>query len=110
MSEILKSFSNAGLEYRNFVSYYRGRDKIAVQREGQRVEVESEIDLVIEENGALYPVEIKKSSSPKSNDAAAFVALDKIKGKKRGQGAIVCNCSTPTHLRDNLLAFPVWYL
>jgi len=58
----------------------------------------------------LYPIEIKKSSSPKANDAAAFVALDKIKGKKRGQGAIVCNCSAPMHLRDNLLSMPVWYL
>ena len=110
VSEILKSFSNAGLEYRDFVSYYRGRDKIAVQCDGQRVETESEIDLVIEENGVLYPIEIKKSSSPKANDAAAFVALDKIKGKKRGQGAIVCNCAAPMHLRDNLLSMPVWYL
>ena len=30
--------------------------------------------------------------------------------KLRGQGAVVCNCSAPTHLRDNLLAMPVWYL
>ena len=110
VSEILKSFSNAGLEYRDFVSYYRGRDKIAVQCDWQRVETESEIDLVIEENGVLYPIEIKKSSSPKANDAAAFVALDKINGKKRGQGAIVCNCAAPMHLRDNLLSMPVWYL
>ena len=91
VSEILKSFSNAGLEYRYFVSYYRGRDKIAVQRDGQMVETECEIDLVIEENGVLYPIEIKKSSSPKASDAAAFVALDKIKGKKRGQGAAARN-------------------
>ena len=110
VSEILKSFSNAGLEYRDFVSYYRGRDKIAVMRDGRRVETESEIDLVIEENGVLYPIEIKKSSSPKANDAEAFVVLDKVKNKVRGQGAVVCNCSAPTHLRDNLLAMPVWYL
>ena len=28
VSEILKSFSNEGLDYRDFVSYYRGRDNL----------------------------------------------------------------------------------
>lgn len=110
VSEILKSYSNAGLEYRDFVSYYRGRDKIKVKSDGKTVETECEIDLVIEENGVLYPIEIKKESTPKANDAAAFAVLDKVKGKKRGQGAIVCNCAAPLHLRENLLALPVWYL
>ena len=49
-------------------------------------------------------------SAPRANDADAFVVLDKVKSKVRGQGAVVCNCSAPTHLRDNLLAMPVWYL
>ena len=110
VSEILKSFSNAGLEYRDFVSYYRGRDKMKVRQGGEASEVECEIDLVIEENGVLYPIEVKKSSAPKANDAEAFVVLDKIKGKKRGMGAVVCNCAAPLHLRDNLLALPAWYL
>lgn len=110
VSEILKGFSNAGLEYRDFVSYYRGRDKIRVTREGRKVEAECEIDLVIEENGVLYPIEVKKESSPKANDAEAFVILDKVKNKVRGQGAVVCNCAAPLHLRENLLALPVWYL
>ena len=110
VSEILKSYSNAGLEYRDFVSYYRGRDKIKVKSDGKTMETECEIDLIIEENGVLHPIEIKKESAPRANDAAAFVVLDKIKGKKRGQGAIVCNCAAPLHLRDNLLAMPVWYL
>ena len=110
VSEILKSFSNAGLEYRDFVSYYRGRDRKKTKRDGECVEVESEIDLVIEENGVLYPIEVKKDSSPKANDAESFPVLDKVKGKMRGQGAIICNCATPIHLRDNLLGIPVWYV
>ena len=84
--------------------------KITDTAKGEMVETECEIDLVIEENGVLYPIEIKKSSSPKASDAAAFVVLDKIKGKKRGQGAIVCNCAAPMHLRGNLLSMPIWYL
>ena len=110
VSEVLKSFSNAGLEYRDFVSYYRGRDRKKVKRVGESIQVESEIDLVIEENGVLYPIEVKKDSSPKANDAEAFTVLDKVKGKTRGQGAIICNCAAPMHLRDNLLSLPVWYV
>ena len=107
VSEILKSFSNEGLDYRDFVSYYRGRDKRKVRRDGEVVLEEGEIDLIIEENGVLYPVEVKKTSSPKAIDADCFQILDTISGKRRGPGAIVCNCPTPTHLRDNLLAVPV---
>ena len=107
VSEILKSFSNEGLDYRDFVSYYRGRDKRKVRRDGEVVLEDGEIDLIIEENGVLYPVEVKKTSSPKAIDADCFQVLDVISGKRRGPGAIVCNCPTPTHLRDNLLSVPV---
>lgn len=53
---------------------------------------------------------MKKDSAPKANDAEAFTVLDKVKGKSRGQGAIICNCAAPMHLRDNLLGLPVWYV
>ena len=107
VSEILKSFSNEGLDYRDFVSYYRGRDKRKVRRDGEVVLEDGEIDLIIEENGVLYPVEVKKTSAPKAIDADCFQVLDAILGKQRGPGAIICNCPTPTHLRDNLLTVPV---
>lgn len=50
ISEILKSYSNQGLDYRYFVSYYRGKDKS---------KKESEIDFIIEQDGILYPIEVK---------------------------------------------------
>ena len=56
ISEILKSFSNAGLDYRYFVSYYRSKDKKKVNRCGETIELEGEIDFIIEENGVLYPI------------------------------------------------------
>lgn len=43
---------------------------------------ESEIDLIILENGILYPIEIKKNSNPTTNDALAFTILDKDISKK----------------------------
>ena len=110
VSEILKSFSNEGLDYRHFVSYYRGRDKKKVKENREIRELESEIDLIIEENGILYPVEIKKNTEAKANMTSAFSVLDQIPGKKRGMGAVVCNCPDVGELRENILQIPVWYI
>ena len=110
ISEILKSYSNRGIDYRYCVSYYRGRDKKKVRRDGQEYETESEIDLIIEENGVLYPVEIKQNAKVTADEASAFTVLDKVEEKKRGTGAIICSCPQPNLLRDNLLQLPVWYI
>ncbi|MBQ7370750.1 MAG: ATP-binding protein [Blautia sp.] len=110
ISEILKSYSNRGIDYRYCVSYYRGRDKKKVKRNGETIEVESEIDLIIEENGILYPIEIKKNTSVTADETSAFLVLDKVNEKKRGTGAIICNCPQPGMLRENILQIPVWYI
>ena len=110
ISEIIKSYSNRGIDYRYCVSYYRGRDKKKVNRNGETREMESEIDLIIEENGILYPIEIKQSGNVIADEASAFTVLEKIENKKRGMGGIICMCPQPGMLRDNLLSIPVWYL
>ena len=110
VSEILKSFSNEGLDYRHFVSYYRGRDRKKVKEDGEIREVEAEIDLIIEENGTLYPIEIKKNTEAKAIMAAAFPVLDQIPGKERGMGAVICNCPDVGALQENVLQMPVWYI
>ncbi|MDE5893272.1 MAG: DUF4143 domain-containing protein, partial [Acetatifactor sp.] len=110
ISEILKSFSNEGIDYRYAVSFYRGRDRIKKRRDGSEVEQESEIDFIIEENGVLYPVEIKMNSHVTADMTAAFQVLDKISEKKRGMGAILCTCPQPGRVRDNVLQIPVWYI
>ena len=106
VSEILKSYSNCGVDYRYCVSYYRGKDK----QSKNGTNTESEIDLIIEENGVLYPIEIKSSAKVTADETAAFTVLDKIEGKKRGTGAIICMCPQPGALRENILQIPVWYL
>ena len=110
ISEILKSYSNRGIDYRYCVSYYRGRDKKRVRKDGVEYEVESEIDLIIEENGVLYPIEIKQNSAVTADEAGAFTVLDKVEEKQRGMGAIICTCPQPNLLRENLLQLPVWYI
>lgn len=108
ISEILKSYMNAGLDYRYHVSYYRGRDKKNDRDSGMLAE--SEIDLIIEENGVLHPIEIKASSNVTASETSAFAILDRIPDKQRGMGAVVCMCPEPGMLRENVLQIPVWYI
>ena len=90
ISEILKSYSNQGIDY--------------------RFEVEGEIDFIIEENGVLYPIEIKKNTSETAYAASAFQVLDRVEDKKRGMGAVISMCPAPGMLRENVLELPVWFV
>ena len=110
VGEVVKSFANAGLDWRHHLSYYRGRDRRKLSRGGTEREVEGEIDLVIERDGVLHPVEIKLGAHPSADQAAAFPVLDAVPGRTRGPGAILCTCPQPGVLRENLLALPVWYV
>ena len=102
VSEILKTYSNEGKDYKFSIFYYRGKDK--------RASGENEIDLIIEENGILYPVEIKMTGNPKAIMGAANQVLDNIPDKKRGMGVILCLVDKKTYLRENLIALPVEYI
>lgn len=102
VSEILKSYSNEGRDYHFQIYYYRGKDKSSTS--------ENEIDLIIEENGVLYPVVIKMTGNPKASMGAANTILDKIPEKKRGMGTILCMINRKTYLRDNLVALPIEYI
>ena len=110
ISEILKSYSNQGIDYRYCVSYYRGKDKKRIRRDGKEIEVEGEIDFIIEENGVLYPIEIKKNTSETAYAASAFQVLDRVEDKKRGMGAVISMCPAPGMLRENVLELPVWFV
>nr|MCR5661610.1 DUF4143 domain-containing protein [bacterium] len=110
ISEILKSYSNEGLDYDFNVFYYNGKDKKKRQAGGEISYVDGEIDLIIEENGYLYPVEIKMTTQPKAIMASKFDILDDVPNKKRGMGAIICLTDRKLYLRDNLLALPIEYL
>lgn len=102
VSEILKSYSNEGRDYRFGLYYYRGKDKRAFG--------ENEIDLVIQENGVLYPIEIKMTGNPKASMGSTNQVLDKIPDKQRGMGVILCLIDKKTYLRDNLIALPIEYI
>lgn len=63
----------------------------------------NEIDLIIEDGGTLYPIEIKKHIGPQKNDIKAFNTLNKITNIKLGNGGIIC-------LYENLLIILHIYL
>lgn len=102
VSEILKTYANEGQDYRFSIFYYRGKDKTTTK--------ENEIDLIIEENGKLYPVEIKMTGNPKASMGSANEILDKIPDKKRGLGVILCLTDKKMYLRENLIALPIEYI
>lgn len=110
VSEVLKSFSNAGLDYRMYVTYYRGKDKIRRQKNGQKAEQESEIDLLIEEGDTIYPIEIKLSANPRLSMTNAFDMIDKITGKKRGNGVVICMYEAVQWLNERTVAIPIEYI
>ena len=71
---------------------------------------ENEIDLIIEEDGVLYPIEIKMTGNPKATMGSTNQVLDKIPEKKRGLGVIICLIDKKTYLRENLVALPIEYI
>lgn len=65
VAEILKSYYNEGI-LEPSLYYYRGK-------EGR------EVDVLIEQNGVFYPVEIKKTANPDKKHIESFSVLEKIK-------------------------------
>ncbi len=94
VSEIIKSYLHHGRTPR--VYFYRDNKK-------------NEVDLLIEENGMLYPIEIKKTASPSRIDCKAFDYLNGVK-TPLGHGCIICFVSTLVPLAEGIDAIPVWYL
>jgi predicted AAA+ superfamily ATPase len=110
VSEIIKSFTNEGLEYDFNLFYYRGKDKLKLHTSDGLIEKENEIDLVIEENGIIYPIEIKKSANPSLSMTKAFSVLDNVVDKQRGLGVILCQYDQKIYLQDNVVVLPIEYI
>jgi predicted AAA+ superfamily ATPase len=93
-SEILKSYFNAGK--RPSFSFYRDNDQ-------------REIDLLIEENGTLYPIEFKKTATPKKDAIRNFKALEKT-NMQIGQGAVICTSKIQLPLTRKCQTIPAVFI
>lgn len=111
VGEIIKSYINEGKKYDKCLFFYNGKDKTK-KKDGDGIEraTQVEIDLVIEENGVLYPIEIKKKDHPDVYDATAFDVLDKEVTKRRGMGIIFSSAKTRVQLKDDLICLPLSYI
>ena len=96
ISEIIKSYYNKGvLELPLY--FYRDKDM-------------HEIDLIIEDSGTLYPLEMKKHADPSKKDIDAFSVLDKIPGITRGPGGVICLYDKLITLKGEDKIIPIDYL
>jgi len=94
VSEIRKSYLNSGQEA--FIYYYRDKDA-------------KEIDIILEHDGVLNPIEIKKSANPAPELVKVFGLLDKTSAF-RSKGAVICMKPELSALdRENYIV-PVWVI
>ena len=68
-----------------------------------------EIDLLIEQNGVLYPVEFKKTSHPGKEVLKNFAALENL-NLPIGHGAVVSLADKHIPLTDHVDVVPITYL
>ena len=94
VSEIVKTFHNDAKEC--IFHYYRDKES-------------NEVDLVIESDGELHPMEIKKSVNPGSELAGAFRVLDKG-SVPRGTGAILCLREELSAVNRGVYIVPIWMI
>ena len=92
MAEIVKTYFNAGEEPHLY--YYRDNDA-------------KEIDIVLETDGQLHPMEIKKTSNPGTQLTRPFKLLDKG-SVPRGKGAILCMKNELTAIDSENFIVPIW--
>jgi predicted AAA+ superfamily ATPase len=73
--------------------YYRDRD-------------DNEIDFLFRQDQVFYPVEVKKTASPRRELAQPFNALARLK-QPIGEGAILCLCQQTVPLAQDVDAVPL---
>jgi len=96
-SEIYKSYINAGREAPLY--YYRDKEK-------------REIDLIIYENGTLFPIEIKKAASVGKETIKHFKIINKPTEQETqtGSGAVICMANDLLPIDNNNWIVPAWLI
>jgi len=92
VSEVAKSYYHCGLE--PYIYYYRDKDT-------------KEIDLLMEGDGKLYPMEIKRTAMPVPQMTRVFKVIDKSP-LGRGVGAVLCMSDRLSAFDSQNLIVPIW--
>ncbi|MCQ2463931.1 MAG: ATP-binding protein [Clostridia bacterium] len=93
--ETLMNGAASGHYYENYVvmefvktyAYSKNKANLSYYRDANA----KEIDIFIEENDTIHPIEIKKSASPDKRETKKYSVIDKTT-LQRGCGGIVCMC------------------
>ena len=93
ISEIIKGYANNGIDTRSRLTYYRDNNG-------------KEIDLMILENGKLYPIEIKMNADPGPKALKNFSVLSSLK-EEIGAGAVLCMSSSVIPLDSKNKLVPI---
>ena len=67
--------------------------------------IKGRLTFIIENDGIIYPIEIKKSGKPSLDMAKHFNVFHEI-----GKGCILCQCEKPYYLKDDVIALPIEYV
>jgi predicted AAA+ superfamily ATPase len=94
VSEILKSYWHNGKS--PAIYFYRDKDK-------------REVDIILEENGKLYPLEVKQKTNPNTDDTKHFAALSQFK-KELAPGGVLCLAPTHLPLGERDYTIPISYI
>lgn len=94
VAEIMKTYLNNGRE--PYMYYYRDKDA-------------KEIDIVLEHDGVLNPIEIKKTSNPGTELIKAFSLLDRA-SVPRSKGAVICMKPELGAIDRDHYIVPVWMI
>ena len=94
VTELLKGYHNNAKDC--LLWYYRDKDS-------------REVDMVIESDGQLHPLEIKRSVNPTSGLTDVFRVLDKA-SVPRGNGAILCMRPTLSAVDQENFIVPIWMI
>ena len=96
ISEIIKSFSNNGVDSSKHLYFYRDNNQ-------------KEIDLLVINNNVVYPVEIKKGTNPGTNAIKNFDVIDKLQ-LNNGNGIVLCLTKDILALDRNNYLVPIEYI
>jgi predicted AAA+ superfamily ATPase len=92
VAELLKSYWHCGKQAPLY--YYRDKDQ-------------KEIDVIIVRDGTVYPIEIKKASSPGRDAVKHFAVLEKL-GLAIGPGAVICLANERLPITANVDCVSAW--
>lgn len=96
ISEIIKSYTNNGKDPTKYLYFYRDKNQ-------------KEIDLLVIDNGKVYPVEIKQNGNPGREAIKNFSVVSKF-GMEVMNGIVLCLCENIYAIDENNYAVPIEYI